>query len=264
MIFEGQITKMITENIDPIHYYLNLKNDFLDVNAQLGKKIKIYHDHNECLGCGLDKEIFRMGYCKSCFFILPQANESIIRPELSTAHLGIEQRDLEWEKKFELQPHITYLAVSSELKVGVTRESQIPTRWIDQGASSAIVLAKTDNRYQAGMIEVAIKKHVADKTNYQRMLKNEIPDVDLIQQKDLFKIYLPEEEAGFYQTDNSIYTFNYPVLHYPKKVNSLNLKKQREYEGTLIGIKGQYWIFEDDTVWNVRGHEGFYIIFDIY
>src|SRR5690554_236800 len=160
MILEGQIRKMITEYKKPVQYYLNLKNDFLDVNAQLGKKIRIYHDHNECLGCGLDKEIFRMGFCKNCFFTLPQANENIIRPELSTAHLGLEKRDLEWEKKFELQPHITYLALSSEVKVGVTRVSQIPTRWIDQGATSAIVLAETENRYQAGVIEVALKEHL--------------------------------------------------------------------------------------------------------
>lgn len=263
MTFEGQLRKMITEYTNPIHYYLNLKNDFLDVNAQIGKKIKIYHDHNECIGCGLDKEIFRMGYCKNCFFTLPQASESIIRPELSTAHLGIEQRNLEWEMQFELQPHITYLAVSSELKVGVTRKTQIPTRWIDQGANSAIILAQTENRYQAGMIEVALKEHLSDKTNYQKMLKNEIPVLDLIQQKDLYKIYIPDDESDFYVPDNFIYNFNYPVEKYPDKIKSLNLRNQREYEGVLTGIKGQYWIFEDDTVWNVRGHEGFYVVFDI-
>lgn len=263
MTFEGQLRKMISEYSDPVHYYLDLKNDFLDVNAQIGKKIRIFHHHNECLGCGLDKEIFRMGYCKNCFFTLPQANESIIRPELSTAHLGIEQRNLEWEKEFELKPHITYLAVSSELKVGVTRESQIPTRWIDQGASSAIVFAKTENRYQAGMIEVALKEHLADKTNYQKMLKNEIPEIDLVYEKDLYKIYIPEEESGFFVNDNKIYTINYPVSIYPKKIKNLNLGRDKEYVGILTGIKGQYWIFEDDTVWNVRGHEGFYVIIDI-
>lgn len=263
MTIEGQIRKMIVENSNPVRYYMNLKNNFLDVNEQIGKKIHLFHDHNECMGCGLDKEIFRMGYCKNCFFTLPQANESIIRPELSTAHLGIEQRDLEWEKKLELQPHVTYLAVSSELKVGVTRFSQIPVRWIDQGASSAIVLAKTENRYQAGMIEVALKEHLADKTNYQRMLKNDVPDIDLIERKEWCRNFLSEDEAQFYSADNSIYTFHYPVTNYPSKIKSLNLFKQKEYEGVLIGIKGQYWIFEDDTVWNVRGHEGSYVRFDI-
>lgn len=259
MTFEGQIRKMMTENGNPIRYYLNLKDDYIDVNQQIGKKIRISHDHNECMGCGLDKEIFRMGYCKNCFFTLPEANDSILRPELSKAHLGIQVRDLEWEKKFELQPHIVYLAVSSDMKVGVTRVTQIPTRWIDQGASSAIVLAKTDNRYEAGMIEVALKNFATDKTNYQRMLKNEVADIDLIQQKDLFKLHIPEAESQFYLEDNSVYTFRYPVLNYPTKVKSLNLKKEGSFEGVLSGIKGQYWIFEDGTVWNVRSHEGFYV-----
>jgi hypothetical protein len=263
MIFEGQIRKMIVENGNPIRYYLNLQEDFLDVNQQIGKKIHLFHDHNECLGCGLDKEIFRMGYCKNCFFTLPQANPSIIRPELSTAHLGVEQRDLEWEIKFELQPHIVYLALSSEVKVGVTRVTQIPTRWIDQGASQAIILAKTENRYQAGQIEVALKNYLADKTNYQRMLKNEVPEVDLIQQKELFKIYIPEEQAQFLVNDNSIYQFHYPVENYPTKIKSLNLTREKEFEGVLTGIKGQYWIFEDNSVWNVRGHEGLYMKIEI-
>ena len=259
MTFEGQIRKMIAENGLPIRYYLNLKDDYLDVNQQLGKKIKIVHTSNECLGCGLNKEIYRMGYCKNCFFTVPEANENIIRPELSTAHLGIAQRNLEWEKNFELQPHIVYLAVSSELKVGVTRQAQIPTRWIDQGASYATILAKTENRYEAGMIEVALKNHVSDKTNYQKMLKNEVPEVDLIERKDYFKQFIPPEQARFYLFDDSIYKFEYPVLEYPVKLKSLNLKKQRIFEGKLVGIKGQYWIFEDGTVWNVRGHEGFYV-----
>lgn len=263
MTFEGQIRKMITENGNPIRYYLNLKEDFLDVNQQLGKKIKITHVHNQCLNCGLDYQIYRMGYCKNCFFTVPEANDNILRPELSTAHLGIAKRDLEWEKKFELQPHIVYLAVASEMKVGVTRATQIPTRWIDQGASYATILAKTDNRYEAGVIEVALKNQVADKINYLRMLRNEVVEVDLIQQKDLFKIYIPQEESRFYSTDNSIYTFEYPVLSYPEKIKTLNLLKQREFEGTLVGIKGQYWIFEDGNAWNVRGHEGFYVRFEI-
>lgn len=262
MIIEGPIRKMITENGNPIRYYLDLKGNFLDVNQQLGKKIRLIHDHTECVGCGFQKELFRMGYCKTCFFTLPQANESIIRPELSKAHLGIEQRDLEWEKRFELTPHIVYLAVSSGIKVGVTRETQIPIRWIDQGASSAIVFAKTDNRYQAGMIEVAMKEHVSDKTPYQRMLRNEIAEVDLIQQKDLFKIHIPEEHSHFYSNDTTILSFNYPVLEYPTKVKTLNLNKVKEYEGRLMGIKGQYWIFEDGMVWNVRAHEGSYVKFE--
>src|SRR5690606_4022122 len=220
MIFEGQIRKMITENGNPIRYYLNLKEDYLDVNQQIGKKIGIFYKYNECLHCGLDKDIYRMGYCKSCFFLVPEANENIIRPELSKAHLGIGERDLEWEMKFQLQPHVVYLAVSSDVKVGVTRAQQLPTRWIDQGAPYATIFAKTDNRYEAGMIEVALKNYVADKTGYQKMLRNEVPEVDLIQQKDFFKIYIPEEQSRFYIPDNTVYTFEYPVEFYPQKIKS--------------------------------------------
>ena len=259
MIFEGQIRKMITENGSPIRYYLNLKEDYIDVNQQIGKKIKLIHDHNECLNCGLDKEIYRMGYCKNCFFTVPEASETIIRPELSKAHLGIAERDLEFEMKLQLQPHIVYLAVSSDLKVGVTRATQIPTRWIDQGASYAIILAKTENRYEAGMIEVALKNYVADKTSYQKMLKNDVPEIDLIQQKEFLKQYLPEEQSRFYVGDETVYQLTYPIEIYPEKIKSLNLSKQKEFEGKLTGIKGQYLVFEDGTVWNVRGHEGLYL-----
>lgn len=259
MIFEGQIRKMITENGNPIRYYLNLKDDYIDVNQQIGKKIKLVHDHYECLHCGSGLVIYRMGYCKNCFFTVPEANENIIRPELSKAHLGIADRDLEWEMAFQLQPHIVYLAVASDLKVGVTRATQIPTRWIDQGASYAAILAKTSNRYEAGVIEVALKNYVADKTSYQKMLKNEVPDIDLIHQKEFLKQYFPEEESKFYVADETIYKLEYPITEFPQKVKSLSLSKQKEYEGTLVGIKGQYWIFEDGTAWNVRGHEGFYV-----
>ena len=263
MQFEGQIRKMMTENENPIKYYWNFKNDFIVMNQLLGKKIKISFDHYECLGCGLDKEIYQMGYCKNCFFTLPEANPSIISPELSTAHLGIAQRDLEWEQKFELQPHIVYLANSSGIKVGVTRLTQIPTRWIDQGASEAIVIARTDNRYEAGMIEVALKAVVADKTNWQRMLKNDVPEIDLFEQYQEIKGNIGEEFHQFLVDEPEVWKLDYPVLSYPEKVKSTNLKKTPEIEGILKGIKGQYLIFEDNTVFNVRSHEGFYVKFEV-
>ncbi len=263
MLFEGQIHKMISEDGNPIQYFLNFSDDFLSMNQLIGKNIKISFDHYECLGCHQDKEIFRMGYCKNCFFTLPQANDSIIRPELSTAHLGIAQRDLEWEQKFELQPHIVYLANSAGLKVGVTRETQIPTRWIDQGASYAIVIARTENRYEAGMIEVALKDHLADKTNYQRMLKNLVEDIDLVGEYKRVKEFIGIDQQKFLVEEPTVYSFEYPVTQYPEKVKSVNLKKDPFLEGKLIGIKGQYLIFEDNRVLNVRSHEGFYLKLEI-
>ena len=168
MIFKGQILKMSTQNGKPIQYYLSLSGDLLNMNQLIGKKIKLKHIGYECVNCGSEEKIFRMGFCKKCFFESPYASDTIIRPELSRAHLGEEERDLEVEKQIQLQPHIVYLAYTGDVKVGVTRFNQIPTRWIDQGATFALPIAKTDNRYEAGMIEVALKEHLPDKTNYKK------------------------------------------------------------------------------------------------
>jgi hypothetical protein len=183
-----------------------------------------------------------------------------MKPELSTAHLDIEDRDLDYEKSVQLQPHIVYLALSSEVKVGVTRKTQIPTRWIDQGAVQAIPIVEVPNRYLAGITEVALKDHYADKTNWQKMLKGEIPQVDLIKERTGLKYLIPKEVQEFYDVEkNELYDLQFPVLHYPKKVTSLNLDKSPNYSGKLSGIKGQYLIFEDGTVFNVRTFEGYVV-----
>jgi len=177
-----------------------------------------------------------------------------------TAHLDIEDRDLEYEKRVQLQPHIVYLALSSEVKVGVTRGTQVPTRWIDQGASHAIAIVEVPNRYLAGITEVALKNHFVDKTNWQKMLKNEISQIDLLLEKRRVKDLLPTEVHEFYYAEKiDIHELVYPVLQYPTKVNSLNLDKTPNYTGKLTGIKGQYLIFEDGTVFNVRTFEGYVV-----
>ena len=157
MKYQGVLKKMPTENLETIQYYLDMGSDFLNMNQLIGKSIEISFEKYECLNCHLNKQIYRQGFCKSCFFETPNAGDWIMRPELSKAHLGIEDRDLAYEKQVQLQPHIVYLANSSNVKVGVTRKQQVPTRWMDQGASSAVILAETPNRYEAGRIEVAMK-----------------------------------------------------------------------------------------------------------
>ncbi|GLB48983.1 DUF2797 domain-containing protein [Neptunitalea lumnitzerae] len=255
-MFEGVLIKMITELADPIQYYLKFANDYINMNQLLDKKIAIKFVKYECLNCHLNKPIYRQGFCKSCFFEIPQAADWIMRPELSKAHLNEEDRDLEYEKKVQLQPHIVYLANSSNVKVGVTRKNQVPTRWIDQGAHEAIEVVEVPNRYLAGITEVALKDHVGDKTNWRTMLKNEIKDEDLQEWKHKLKEFLPEEVQEYYLPNSTELNLNFPVLEYPTKLKSLNLEKTPEYEGVLKGIKGQYLIFEDNTVFNVRGNEG--------
>ncbi|MEX2349901.1 MAG: DUF2797 domain-containing protein [Flavobacteriaceae bacterium] len=259
MQYHGVLTKMQTEFTGPIQYYLVFENDFLNVNQVLGKKIKIQFAGYQCLSCGLDKKIFRQGYCYDCFYSIPAAGDWIMKPELSKAHLGIEDRDLDYEKRVQLQPHIVYLANSSNVKVGVTRKSQIPTRWIDQGAHEAIEIVEVPNRYLAGITEIALKEHVSDKTNWRKMLTNEVLDLDLVAIRDSLKQYIPEEAKEYYIESNTETNILFPVLQYPTKLKTLSLEKTPEYEGVLKGIKGQYLLFEDNTVFNVRGSEGYVV-----
>jgi hypothetical protein len=187
-----------------------------------------------------------------------------MKPELSTAHLGITDRDLDYETKVQLQPHIVYLALSSEVKVGVTRKTQVPTRWIDQGAEKAIAIVEVPNRYLAGITEVALKNHFSDKTNWRKMLTNDIASADLIQEKLKVQRLLPEEvQEYFYSEKNDLYEMHYPVLEYPKKINSLSLEKTPNFKGVLIGIKGQYLLFDNGTVFNIRSSEGSVVAIDL-
>ncbi|GAA4297143.1 DUF2797 domain-containing protein [Aestuariibaculum suncheonense] len=256
MTYQGVLTKMETEYAAPIQYYLVFESDFINMNQLLEKTISIEFVRYQCLNCGLDKPIYRQGFCKSCFFDVPQAADWIMRPELSTAHLGKEDRDLEYEKKMQLQPHIVYLANSSSVKVGVTRKSQVPTRWIDQGAHEAIEIVEVPNRYLAGITEVALKDYVSDKTNWRTMLKNDIEDENLVEWRERLKQYIPDEAKEYFIESNSETNLEYPVHQYPLKPKSLNLGKTPSYQGVLKGIKGQYLIFEDQTVFNVRSNEG--------
>lgn len=259
MNYEGVLKKMQTENGSPIQYYLIFENDFLNMNQLLEKKVSINFLRYQCLNCGLQKKIYRQGFCYDCFFEIPQAANWVINPELSKAHLGIEERDLAYEERVQLKPHVVYLANSSSVKVGVTRKTQVPTRWIDQGAHEAIEIVEVPNRYLAGITEVALKNHVSDKTNWRSMLKNDVKDEDLVQWRNKLKKYIPEEATEYYLENNSETNLEFPVLKYPEKPKSLNLVKNPFYEGILKGIKGQYLIFEDDTVFNIRSNEGYVV-----
>ena len=191
-----------------------------------------------------------------------------MRPELSKAHLGEEDRDLAYEKSVQLQPHIVYLANSSNVKVGVTRKQQVPTRYIDQGADEAIEVIEVPNRYLAGVAQVAIKKHMSDKSNWRRMLQgNSSKNINLHNYYDLCKNIIesnPEinELLGpYFIKKNEALTkslfFDYPINQSRiKRVQSLNMSKKKNFNGKLTGIKGQYLVFNNREVLNVRSNEG--------
>lgn len=256
MNYQGVLTKMRTEFSQPIQYYLIFEADFINVNQLLDKLISIQFVKYQCLNCGKDNPVYRQGFCKSCFFDIPQAADWVMRPELSKAHLDQEDRDLDYEKKAQLQPHIVYLANSSHVKVGVTRKNQVPTRWIDQGAHEAIEIVEVPNRYLAGLTEVALKAFVSDKTNWRAMLKNTTTDEKLSVWRDRLKPHIPDAVKEYFIENKTETTIDFPVNQYPQKPKSLNLKNTQNFTGKLVGIKGQYLIFDDDTVFNVRANEG--------
>jgi hypothetical protein len=258
MQYRALLKKMQTEISGEVQYYLDVEGNFLNLNQLLNKTVNLKFEGYQCLCCGKEKKIFRQGFCYECFYESAQSGDWIMKPELSKAHLGIEDRDLEYEREVQLKPHIVYLALSSNVKVGVTRKSQVPTRWIDQGANKAVEVVEVPNRYLAGITEVALKDFISDKTSWQKMLKNDVSSEDLLTTWNQIKQYVPEEAKPFIiENQTEVLELDYPVDQYPKKIKSLNLEKTPEYSGVLKGVKGQYLIFEDGTVFNVRNSEGF-------
>ena len=262
MQMQGRILKMKTELKSPVQYYLPVGNQLLDMNQWIGKHIQFsFNGDIFCLDCGVKtKKSFNQGFCYTCFQNSPMSAECIIKPELCRAHLG-EGRDVEWERKHHLKDHFVYLAISSAVKVGITRDTQVPTRWIDQGASYAVPIAKTPNRYLCGVIEVALKTYLSDRTAWQRMLKNEIAHIDLAAKRDEIIQLIPQEYQQYVLSDEKVLHINFPVNEYPVKVKSLSFDKTPVIEGRLMGIKGQYLLFEGGNVLNIRKHQAYVLEF---
>ena len=277
MKYDVSINKMISKDTDPISYYIIMGSEKLYVNKFIGKIVHIsYSEDIYCISChDKIKKTFHQGYCYPCFIKSPQTSECILRPELCQAHNGI-SRDYEWSKKHCLSEHYVYLSLTAGVKVGVTRSTQIPTRWIDQGAVQAIKIAKTPNRHLAGKIEVVLKEFISDRTAWQKMLKNEINyDIDIINLRNEMHQKIENDYGKYIYDDNGNYVFKeddfeedifefyYPVKVYPSKVKSISLDKIDNFKSKLIGIKGQYLLFDNNYVFNVRKHTGYQITLEI-
>lgn len=269
MKFSGNIRKMKSTLADVVQYQLPLydilePNHYIPLNELIGQRIRItFENAIHCVVTGKKiKKTFGDGMGYEAFMNSPEASPSIIRPELSRIHEGIALRDYEWEMEHHMQPHYAYISNTSGLKIGVTRTTQVPTRWIDQGASQAIIIAETPYRQAAGLIEVALKNHLADKTNWQQMLKGDAEYRDLIIERNNFSGLLPDELKQWVKNDSKEMLIKYPVLNYPEKVKSLKLDSMPEIEGTLTGIKGQYWMIDNGSVLNIRSHAGYRVSFE--
>jgi len=267
----GHLAKMQTQLGPQVRYSLSVDDQLLPLNDLLGKPVTLeYLGEIHCIHCGRrSKKSFNQGYCYPCFTKLPQCDSCIMSPEKCHYHQGT-CRDPAWGDQYCFTDHFVYLANSSGVKVGITRGSQVPTRWIDQGATQALPIFRVQTRYQAGLIEDCLRAHIADRTHWQKMLKGNAEPVDLAALRDqLFALSeadlsLLEQEFGL-QALQRLYSeatveISFPVLQFPEKVKSFNLDKQPLIEGLLQGIKGQYLIFDTGVI-NIRKYTGYRVQF---
>ncbi|MSS76735.1 MAG: DUF2797 domain-containing protein [Methyloglobulus sp.] len=268
---QGHLRKMRVKLDKPVQYELLLGDNAMPLNPVIGKPIKLtYTGKIFCVHCGrATKKSFNQGYCYPCFISLAQCDMCIIKPE--TCHYAAGTcREPAWGEAFCMQPHYVYLANSSGIKVGITRENQIPTRWIDQGAVQAVPIFKVQSRYISGLVEVVIAKHISDKTSWQQMLKNNVEEVDLAAKRDELVATCKTELADIAQRfgaqaiecllDEQAVDIHYPVKRYPDKVKSFNLDTNPIVSGILEGIKGQYLLLNTGVI-NLRKYSGYELAF---
>lgn len=249
------------------HYQLPVGDELVPMNDLIGHTLQLnYEGEINCIACGRKtKKSFSQGFCYPCFTSLARCDMCIVKPETCHYFAGT-CREPDWGEENCMQDHYVYLANSSGIKVGITRGSQIPTRWMDQGATQALPIFRVKNRLVSGKVEVAIKQHVADKTDWRRMLKGDAEAIELAVRRDEL-VSACQQEIGQIETefDKEAVTFldneeqveiRYPVNEYPAKVTSFNLDKTPLVEGTLMGIKGQYLIFDTGVI-NIRKYGGY-------
>jgi hypothetical protein len=265
----GLLRKMETRLQDTVQYELPLGEARVAMNDLVGSKLLLRHEGDiHCVHCGRKtRKSFSQGYCYPCFTSLAQCDNCIVSPEKCHYHQGT-CRQPEWGEENCMIEHVVYLANTSGVKVGITRGSQVPTRWMDQGAVQALPIFRVSTRQQSGLVETAFKPHVADRTNWRAMLKGEIETLDLRAERDRLlaatasEIDALQERFGLQaiQPDSEAVavTINYPVQEYPLKVASHNLDKTPELRGTLNGIKGQYLILDTGVI-NMRKYGGYHI-----
>jgi len=261
MKVSGQLRKMTHEAANPIQYFLSLDEKQVPLTAHVGQQISMrFLGTITCIECGRKiKKTYNQGYCFPCARDLPENAMCAVRPELCQHEQGNEA-DRAFFREYCAVDHFVYLSLTSGVKVGVTRHFNIPSRWIDQGAVQALIIAKAPLRVLAGKIEVALAGHMADKTNWRKMLKGEVEDVDLKQVRDQAIEWIPGDLRKYALTDQPVRTFSYPVKSAPEKLSSHNLDKAPEFTDTLTGIKGQYLLFADRVI-NLRKYAGYHVEF---
>ncbi|CAM3586652.1 hypothetical protein VA7868_04292 [Vibrio aerogenes CECT 7868] len=260
-VIQGVLSKLHSTPDSPVQYQLPVGDALLPLNPLIGKELTLIYSGNiYCSSCGKKtKKSYAQGHCYVCMTKLASCDMCIMKPETCHFEQGT-CREPDWAESHCMVDHYVYLSNTSSLKVGITRYSQIPVRWIDQGATQGLPLFKVKTRHISGLIEVELAKHIADKTNWRAILKG---DNDPIPLKEMAKELLPEVEETIVAIrekygedavetlDSSITDIRFPVNNHPTKIVSHNFDKNPEVSGILQGIKGQYLIFDTGVI-NIR------------
>ncbi len=269
----GRLRKMPAEPGNPVRYTLRVGDTLVPLNEMVGYPLQLDFDGViRCIHCDRKtNKSFSQGYCYPCFRKLAACDSCIMSPEKCHYHEGT-CREPEWGETHCMIEHVVYLANSSGLKVGITRGSQVPTRWIDQGAVDAIPMVRVATRQLAGFVEVACKKHVADRTNWQAMLKGQVPELNLVEERrrilgliaeDLTALRATYGDSAIRAVEEDSLALSYPVQVWPQKVKTHSLDKSPTAEGVLQGIKGQYLILDTGVI-NIRKYTGYEVRFRVY
>ncbi len=265
---QGVLSKMPTRLGDVVEYELPIGEQRVPLNPLLGKPLKLtYTGQIFCDACGRKtNKSFAQGHCYPCMTSLARCDMCVLKPETCHYHAGT-CREPEWGEAHCMTQHIVYLANTSGLKVGITRESQIPIRWMDQGATQALPIFSVNTRRISGLVEVALAESMADKTNWRAMLKGDGEAVDLTAEATVHiadiegKLHAITEQFGgdaIARLSDEIVAITYPVIEHPHKIKSFNFDKAPVVEGTIMGIKGQYLMFDSGVI-NIRKFTGYEI-----
>lgn len=258
----GTLAKMRASLLDgAVQYRLPVGEEEVELNTLIGQTLTLTHTGNIfCCSCGKKtKKSYSQGHCFVCMKKLASCDMCIMKPE--TCHFAEGTcREPQWGEANCFVDHYVYLSNTSSLKVGITRHTQIPTRWIDQGATQGLPIAKVKNRLISGLVEIELAKLIADKTNWRTLLKgNNEPlalkeaALELLPQVEeaIAKIQAEHGEDSVELLDESILDIAFPVNEFPVKIISHNFDKNPEVTGILNGIKGQYLLFDTGVI-NIR------------
>ncbi|MFZ5814969.1 MAG: DUF2797 domain-containing protein [Bacillota bacterium] len=257
-MFTGMIRDLLPRlGEETVHYSLVLDKQEIPLNPLIGREVKLsFTGERRCVHCGRkSNKLFNNGSCWPCFQNLAVNDMCQVKPHLCHYETCREQA---WGDAHCMIPTYVYLAKSSDIKVGITRN--VPGRWMDQGAVEAIPIALVPTRKMAGELELFLSNHLQDKTNWRKMLKGEVVETPILEVRERILGLIPDDYRGYLLQDEPVRNFAYPVTELPEKIASHDIEKAPA-EGRLLGIKGSYLILNTGVL-NVPKFSGYLVSFE--